>query len=216
MIKARPKQSALRRRELAFEYVTIEQDRDGPWQERNQMKILIPVEDILFGSLIVNFLAQHDWPEDTSFRVVTVVEPYFLDHGSQVDFSELLSSTDCEILGAATRIVEDVAGSIKDAFPKATVSHEVFEGHITDMIAAHAREWQADLIVAGSHGTTGFNRMFLGSVSLALLSEAPCPVLLVKPDGQTQTAWENINLSTIPVSVVPPMPLARCPCIFNL
>jgi nucleotide-binding universal stress UspA family protein len=166
------------------------------------MKILIPVEDNLFGSLIVNFLKQHEWPEDTSFRVVNVVEPYFLDHGSRVEFADVLSSTDSQMLGAAIQIVEDVAAYIKDSFPSAAISHEVVEGHVTDMIVARAREWQADLIVAGSHGRSGFNRFVLGSTSLALLSEAPCPTLLVKPDEQTQTSWDHLKLDTIPADLI--------------
>jgi nucleotide-binding universal stress UspA family protein len=171
-------------------------------KERRQMKILIPVEDSLYGSLVVNFLAQHEWPEDTSFRVVTVVEPYFLDRDSKVDFAEFLSSTDRLILSSANRIVEEVAGYIKEAFPNAAVTSDVFKGHVTEVLVAQARDWNADLIVAGTHGRGGFNRFFLGSTSLALLNEAPCPTLLVKPDEKMLAAWEHINLDEIPTDTI--------------
>jgi nucleotide-binding universal stress UspA family protein len=40
---------------------------------------------------------------------------------------------------------------------------------------------KADLIVMGTHGRRGFKRMLLGSVTEAVLREAPCPVLTVPP-----------------------------------
>jgi nucleotide-binding universal stress UspA family protein len=40
---------------------------------------------------------------------------------------------------------------------------------------------KADLIVMGTHGRRGFKRLLLGSVTEAVLREAPCPVLTVPP-----------------------------------
>ena len=42
---------------------------------------------------------------------------------------------------------------------------------------------KADLIVMGTHGRRGFKRLLLGSVTEAILREAPCPVLTVPPHG---------------------------------
>ena len=39
----------------------------------------------------------------------------------------------------------------------------------------------ADLLVLGTHGRSGFQRLFLGSVTEKLLRTAPCPVLTVPP-----------------------------------
>lgn len=39
----------------------------------------------------------------------------------------------------------------------------------------------ADLLVIGTHGRSGFQRLFLGSVTEKLLRTAPCPVLTVSP-----------------------------------
>jgi hypothetical protein len=39
---------------------------------------------------------------------------------------------------------------------------------------------QADLIIMGSHGRTGFKRLLLGSVAERVIGQAPCPVLVVK------------------------------------
>ena len=42
---------------------------------------------------------------------------------------------------------------------------------------------KSDLIVMGTHGRRGFKRLLLGSVTEAILREAPCPVLTVPPQA---------------------------------
>src|ERR1044071_6790912 len=46
-------------------------------------------------------------------------------------------------------------------------------------ILDYAVSMEADLIVMGTHGRRGFKRLLLGSVTEAVLREAPCPVLTV-------------------------------------
>ena len=43
-----------------------------------------------------------------------------------------------------------------------------------------AEEWQADLIVLGSHGRRGFDRLVLGSVSESVAMHAHCSVEVVR------------------------------------
>ena len=43
-----------------------------------------------------------------------------------------------------------------------------------------ARENHVDLIVMGSHGRTGFQRLLLGSVTERVIGQTPCTVLVVK------------------------------------
>jgi nucleotide-binding universal stress UspA family protein len=47
-------------------------------------------------------------------------------------------------------------------------------------IVRTAKEWQADLIVIGSHARHGIPRALLGSVAEAVLRHAPCPVLVIR------------------------------------
>ena len=44
-----------------------------------------------------------------------------------------------------------------------------------------ARDEGAELIVIGTHGRSGLNRMLLGSVAERVVRQAPCPVLTVGP-----------------------------------
>ena len=48
-------------------------------------------------------------------------------------------------------------------------------------IAQLAADLEADLVVVGTHGRAGLARFVLGSVAHAVVSLAPCPVLVVRP-----------------------------------
>lgn len=51
-------------------------------------------------------------------------------------------------------------------------------GDPVDEIRKEAAAGDYDFIVVGSHGRSAVGQVFLGSVSKALLEEAPCPVLV--------------------------------------
>jgi len=53
------------------------------------------------------------------------------------------------------------------------------QGSIPDEILALAREHQVTLIVIGSHGHGALYHLLAGSVTTAILKDAPCPVLVV-------------------------------------
>jgi len=54
------------------------------------------------------------------------------------------------------------------------------EGVPADQIVRLARLRQADMLVIGTHGRTGFSRLFLGSVAARVVATARCPVLTVR------------------------------------
>jgi nucleotide-binding universal stress UspA family protein len=53
-------------------------------------------------------------------------------------------------------------------------------GNPVEALLAAAQETQADLIVLGSHGRRGLQRLFLGSVAEHVVRNAPLPVLVVR------------------------------------
>jgi nucleotide-binding universal stress UspA family protein len=58
----------------------------------------------------------------------------------------------------------------------------VEEGDIATGIVTEAANVPADLIVMGTHGRSGFERLALGSVTEKVLRRASCPVLTVPPN----------------------------------
>ena len=56
-----------------------------------------------------------------------------------------------------------------------------------DATAKAATDWQADLIVVGTHGRRGVGRLFLGSGAEQIIRMAPVPVLVIRGDAPTVT-----------------------------
>lgn len=74
-----------------------------------------------------------------------------------------------------------------------TVSRVVIHVRMGDAdveIAQLASDLESDLIVVGTHGYKGIERVLLGSVAEALIRNAPCPVLTYRP--KAVRAWERI------------------------
>jgi nucleotide-binding universal stress UspA family protein len=57
----------------------------------------------------------------------------------------------------------------------------VGDGFAVEEICRKASEYEAQLIVVGSHGWGAARRFLSGSVSTGLVHSAPCPVLVVRP-----------------------------------
>jgi nucleotide-binding universal stress UspA family protein len=57
---------------------------------------------------------------------------------------------------------------------------EVVEGLPHEEIPRAARRHRASLVVVGTHGRTGLSRWLLGSTAGAVVTDAPCSVLVVR------------------------------------
>ena len=66
--------------------------------------------------------------------------------------------------------------------PGAAIDAVVREGNTAVEILEQATSMKADLLVIGTHGRSGFERLLLGSVAEKVLRKASCPVLTV-PSG---------------------------------
>jgi len=63
---------------------------------------------------------------------------------------------------------------------------DIMVGEPYEEIISHAKYIDADLIVMGRRGYSKVQRFFLGSVSQRVVSDAPCPVLVVNADVESE------------------------------
>jgi len=112
----------------------------------------------------------------SSITVLRVVPPVLPTVGvaGELDFSVLPSIT--PDLNRVRDVTASFAAHEAGGPPMDVV---VVEGDVSSEIAAQARQLPADLIVIGTHGHRGFDRLMLGSATERVLRTAPCPVLTV-------------------------------------
>ena len=77
-------------------------------------------------------------------------------------------------------------------------SVECRTGVVSETITETAREFDADVIVMGTHGTSGIRAYFMGSEAYRVVKTATCPVLTV-PNAQVWTQFRTILFPIRPV-----------------
>jgi len=78
------------------------------------------------------------------------------------------------------QLLVDLKGFIDtESTPRVPMEPVIREGDPVSEILSQATDMNADLLVMGTHGRSGFERLLLGSVTEKILRKAGCPVLTV-------------------------------------
>lgn len=149
------------------------------------MKILLAIDDSTFSEAATQAVVDRFRPEGAEILVFTVVDlvNYFSDEKTAEAWIPNIEEIRLSRLHHASELVERAASLLKAAGFKPEVG--VSEGDPKARIVEKAEDWNADLIVMGSHGRKGFDRALLGSVSEAVARHAPCSIAIirVRPTG---------------------------------
>lgn len=78
-----------------------------------------------------------------------------------------------QLLAGIQRFIDE------EAAPGLSITPMLREGSSAPEILHEAERLPADLLVMGTHGRSGFERLLLGSITEKVLHKAPCPVLTV-------------------------------------
>jgi nucleotide-binding universal stress UspA family protein len=143
------------------------------------MKILIAIDNSDFSQAALKSVMERPWPADTAVKVLHVVEPPSLLMGREMGAYDQEFETVWKALREQAKdLVSKAADKLRAA--KFNVSTELVEGNPKSLILDTANQWQADMIVMGSHGWSGLNRFLMGSVSQDVVRHAHCSVEIVR------------------------------------
>lgn len=79
-------------------------------------------------------------------------------------------------------VQDELEARVKNAAAEGVSGRSRLEtGSAPETIARVAGEERADLVVVGTHGRTGLDRILLGSVAERVVRMTPCAVLVVRP-----------------------------------
>lgn len=149
------------------------------------MKILMAVDQPDFARAMRKFVIEHKWPTDTKLVVMSVVKPLKVNNALAVLPGPVLDELEEKQYESAKNLVAETAQSIRQSLTDNTIEEVVKKGFPKEEILDFAREQSVDLLVLGSHGRTELGRLFLGSVSTAVMAHAPCSLVIVHLDEQT-------------------------------
>jgi nucleotide-binding universal stress UspA family protein len=146
------------------------------------MNILIAIDEIAIVEAMKQFLLKQKWSGESSFRILHAIEPL----KAAAEWPSDVYRKD------AQQLLTEAGKSFREGFPGVVVEELLMDGRARDEILALAESWPADLIVMGSHGRTGVERIMLGSVAYAVSTHAPCPVVIVRKQAASSQTGSRV------------------------
>ena len=147
------------------------------------MPVLLAVDGSDCSDAAVRAVMDRFAPGDTQVKVLHAVEwmremPLCFQYGSGPTAGHDVVESRNKSFARARDLVERVAAQLeRKGFQPSVSTPDADPRHA---IVEAAREWPADLIVIGSHGRRGLDRLFIGSVAEAVARHAPCSVDIVR------------------------------------
>ncbi len=146
------------------------------------MKILLAVDGSDCSDAAVKSVADRPWPKGTIVNVFSVselpfvptTETWALPDSYYAQLEEAQKEKAKTAIEKSVKLLRERAGMVLE------VTTDIKTGQAQETILHEADEWNADLIVIGSHGYHGFRRFLLGSVSQAVASHAKCSVEIIR------------------------------------
>jgi nucleotide-binding universal stress UspA family protein len=181
-------QAALRRSPCSVEIVR-RPARDSATAS-TAMKILIATDGSDYAMAAVRSVAERPWPLGSQIRVVSVI-PLVIFAGEMMSPAvapaypppDIVETLQKEARSRAEEAVARAHQVLSDARIKAIETEFLPVGDARQEILEQAKNWDADLIVVGSHGYGGVDRFMLGSVSESVAMHAGCSVEVIRVSG---------------------------------
>ncbi|MEO8885773.1 MAG: universal stress protein [Mucilaginibacter sp.] len=146
-------------------------------------KILIGVDDSPFAEHAAKYGFEIAHAFKAKVGLVHIVEPLLLPYNNSMDpLSGPMPGVtdDIEILNIQNEASENlIERFIKKFAGDLQVTHFNEFGSTADGIVSCSKEFNADMIVIGTHSRSGFDRLLMGSVAEHVVRHAEVPVLVV-------------------------------------
>ena len=146
-------------------------------------RIIVPVDGSHTANKALTAALQMAHDSGGCVRIIHVIEGTSYNSGTtQIEGlpGDLMSS-----VRSAAKIILDEALALAQPFGVETDTKlfDTFDGRLADVVSDAATEWQADLIVVGTHGRRGIGRLLMGSGAEQIMRQAPIPVLVFRAQG---------------------------------
>jgi nucleotide-binding universal stress UspA family protein len=142
-------------------------------------RILVPIDGSETSEMAVKEAVKIAKDFNAKLRIVHVSDEF-------IGYIEGLSFDLDQYVDSMRKHGQSILDKMKNLIVKSGIQPEIQLIEITDTPASipekiieEANTWNAQLLVVGTHGRSGFSRMILGSVADALIRLTHVPILLV-------------------------------------
>lgn len=141
------------------------------------MRVLIALDGSECSQRALEFALKMPWKLDTQFCLFTAI--YLWEDDFNISQSSYEKATD-KAKEIALKLLEEKTKYFKEKLPENHIEIDYTFDKAREAIVEKAFDYKADLIIMGSHGRSGFNKLLMGSVAEYVTNVAPCAVQVVK------------------------------------
>ncbi len=155
---------------------------EGHFPGGTNMKIIIGTDGSEFSKAAVVEACKFITPGKDELKIVSAYEDSAPIAAEPFAISaEYYQKLEEAVRQQALDYIKEAESEVRDQFKgqELGITTEILRGAPDQQLIDLAKEWNADLIVVGSHGR-GFWGRLLGSVSTGVIHHAPCSVLVVR------------------------------------
>jgi len=139
-------------------------------------KIIVPIDFLQHTEQIAEYAVYIADKMGAKLRFVHIVEPP--PTYGDLDFPPFGALSN-EVVKQAKEKMNQLVEKFKKSC--SGCAGKIFEGDIIDSIMQYAEDESGDLIIIGTHGRKGLEKMWLGSIAERVIKKAPCPTLTCNP-----------------------------------
>ncbi len=149
------------------------------------MKILLATDGSECSMAAVTSVAGRPWPNGSQIRLISAI-PVILAVGASHPLppfylpSDVFETLQTQARSRAEEAVERAHQILREAHIEPVKTGFLPIGDARQVILEEAKDWGADLIVVGSHGYHGIDKLMLGSVSESVAMHAHCSVEVIR------------------------------------
>jgi nucleotide-binding universal stress UspA family protein len=145
-------------------------------------RIMVAIDDSATSNKALNEAAQLATSVGAALCIVHAEDESLLEHsaistGTLIDVDEV----EAEIRAGGMQLLNGAAAHV--ARHGITAEKRLIESsskRVPEMITECARDWEADLVIVGTHGRRGMERLLVGSVAEKLVRVANTSLMLVR------------------------------------
>lgn len=115
-------------------------------------------------------------------HVITEAAFYAMDYAPIMGYTGFYTAGTIELVKDIKKDAENFLAAAASHLGNENISTQVLEGETTDAILQYSKEWEADLIVLGTHTHHGLDRIFGTDTSHAILKQVTIPLLAIPTD----------------------------------
>ncbi len=140
-------------------------------------KVVVPVDFAQHTDKIVEYAVYVAKSFSASVSFIHVAESYggLYAGFAHPSFEQIETELRKQAEQKMAHLVEDNSSEVVGC------SGKVLEGDVVESIIQYATDEQASLLVLGTHGAKGLEKIVLGSVAERVVKKSPCPVLTFNP-----------------------------------